>query len=359
MIEQSVARHKSLSRRRAEGERGFALVVVIVVLLLASFLASQLVLLVRTELKISHNIKARVIGHFLAEAGLSTGLFRLFDRPLEPPDFAEEGEWEKFFEGYEYELFLPKGRVAYYLVNESGKIDLNKSNQELLRLFLEYQLGGAQQEEPGEQEEQIDTIIAALTDWRDGDDFYSEVNGQRGAESETYEALDDPYVARNGPIADPAEFFLLNGTEPLRGKFQAQEIFTVHNDKGGGRINFNSLSPAMLDFLAGGDKEMVQTYRAVKKEFAGTLSASLAAEILGEERYAELQSFLTYNSSGNNFYTLVGIGYAGLEQGAELEEVPEGTGKGKMPGTMASLLIEKKGGGFSRLAWQERSTLLR
>ena len=341
--------HRGVGARAGEANQGFALVLVIVVILLASFLASQLIMLVRTELAVSHNIKARVSGHFLAEAGLSLALFRLLDRPSETPAIGFEEDWEEFHEGYEYEVYLPKGKVSYYVASEGGKIDLNKvgesvQSQFLLKQFLQYQLGE-------EKEEEIDTIIASLLDWKDNDDAYHEVNGAQGAESEYYGALDDPYIARNGKIEDPADFFLIKGTRPLIGKFFAQEVFTVHSTDG--KINFNSLTPAMLDFLTGGDKERAVAYRDAKVEFKGKLSNAMASEILGD-RYELFQPYLSYTTGNNQFYFVVGTGHAGAEQ--EAAEQADGGAVPKIPGTIDSMIIKKDGGGFRCLAWQERFT---
>lgn len=323
------------------GQQGFALVLVIIVILLASFLASQLIMQVRTELTVSHNIKARVSGHFLAEAGLSLALFRLLDRPLETPVIGTEEDWEDFYEGYEYQVFLPKGKVTYYVASEGGKIDLNKSPPGLLELFLQYQLGE-------DNEEAIATVVDSLQDWRDNDDLYRE----NGAESEFYGALNDPYIARNGKIEDPADFFLIKGTRPMLGKFYAQEIFTVHSTDG--KINFNSLTPAMLDFLTGGDKEKAALYHDAKVEFKGRLSAAIASEILGD-RYEKFLPYLTYATANNPYYFVVGTGYAGVEQEAEPQDLVEDRPAApKDPGTVDSMIIKKEGGGFTRLAWQER-----
>lgn len=340
-------RTQAVGSRVDHNERGFALVLVIVVVLLASFLASQLIMQVRTELTVSHNIKTRVAGHFLAEAGLTLGLFRLLDRPLETPALGAEEDWLDFSEGYPYEVLLPKGRVNYYVASEGGKIDLTKigespASQALLRLFLEYQLGE-------DKVEEIDTVIASLLDWQDNDDAYHEINGAQGAESEFYGALDDPYIARNGKITDPADFFLIKGTRSMLGKFYSQEIFTVHSTDG--KINFNSLTPAMLDFLTGDDKERAAAYYDAKLEFKGHLSAAMASEILGD-RFEKFQAYLSYATNNNPYYFVVGIGYAGVEQ----DLVPETGVVPKTPGIIDSMIIKKEGGGFTCLAWQERST---
>ena len=319
--------------------RGFALVVVIIVLLMASFLASQLIMQVRSELAVSHNIKARAVGHFLAEAGLSLGLFRLLDRPTAVPPLGVEEEWEGFYEGFEYAVLLPKGMATYYVVSESGKIDLNKSPQALVELFLKYQLGE-------DKEEEVATVMDSLLDWIDTDNDHH----LNGAENDTYEELKDPYIARNGKIQDPAEFFLVNGTRPMIGKFYPDEVFTVYNP--GGKINFSSLTPAMLDFLTGGDKEKAVAYRQAKIEFKGQLTQGMAAEILGEQ-FVKFQPYLTYGASNNQYYMIIGTGYAGVEQVQSADEEEE---KPKPPGTVDSMIIKKDVNGFTCLTWQERST---
>lgn len=332
-------RTESGSTDNGGNSRGFALMIVIVIMLLASFLASQLVMKARTELLILHNIKARSQGAYLAEAGTNMSIFRLFDKPIDIPDFGEEEEWLHFFEGFNYEFFLPMGRVTYYAVSESGKIDLNKSPMGLIKLFLMYQLGC------DEDDERLLTITDSLQDWRDTDDLHR----LSGAESEYYQELDDPYIARNGKIEDPSEFFLINGTEELVGKFDAMDVFTVYNSKR--TINFNSLTPAMLDFVSGGNKEAVTAYRDAKKEYSGKIPRTIFSEILGEERDGEIRTYLTNSTGTNKYYYVVGTGQLGVvESDALEEEKPK-----KVPGSKNSILLKKRGSAaYTILAWQER-----
>ncbi|HFQ81181.1 MAG TPA: hypothetical protein ENK33_07405 [Desulfobacterales bacterium] len=333
-------------QRRAAGQKGFALVVVILVMLLASVLASQLIMLTSTELKISHNIKSRAIGHFLAEAGVNLGLFRLLDRPLDTPvNLGPEEDWDKFYQGYKYALFLPTGRITYYVSNESGKIDLNHASRGLMRLFITYELGL----EPGADDIRIDTILDSIADWRDSDDMHR----LNGAENEYYTNLDSPYIARNGPIKDPSEFFLIKGTEALTGKFEAADIFTVHNPTG--KINFNSVTPAMLDFLTNGNKEAAAAYQAAKKEYGYNVRA-VTAEIMGDKQYTLLHNYLNYNRGMNQYYFIVGTGYADevKEDMEQQNEAPRGGIKPHRTAVTDSLLIKKSGRNFIRMAWQER-----
>ena len=328
---------------RPDAAGGFALVVVIVILLLVSFLASELILQVKTELRVTQNIKSRTVGAFLAEAGVNLGIFRLVDRPAAPPAIGNPEDYEEFFEGYEYAVDLPAGRVSYFVASETGKIDLNKSPMPLIEMFVAYHLGG------DAAKEEVATVLDSLLNWRDNDDLHR----LSGAESEAYSALDEPYIARNGNIEDPSEFFLIKGTDKLLGKFHADEVFTVHN--GTGKINFNSLTPAMLDFVTLGNAEAKEAYRAAKEEFHGVLNQALAMEIMGEMRYLELQPYLVFATGNSVYYSVVGTGEAGGEpEGGATPPVHAGGHERKRPGTRVSVMIRKDAAGFVRLIRRER-----
>lgn len=324
-------------KQHDNGEKGFALVVVIVVMLLITFLAAQLILNVRTELQIAHNAKMRAKGLALAQAGMNLALFRLLDKPIE---YINE-EYETFLEAYQYDSFLETGHTRYYLVNESGKIDLNKLNRPLLTLFLDY-LGV----EPDDQE----IIIDSLLDWRDSDDLHR-ING---AEEDTYQELDDPYIPRNGKIMDPSEFFLVYGTENLRGRFKPHEVFTIHNSKG--TINFNSLTPMMLHFLTEDDEEKILAYREAK-ELYGTLGAEHARFILGDVRYDQCAAWLTYSSGNNRFYSINASGEAGVSP-ESLEEQADTAGETARAASKATtatalhVLFELRGATVNYYSWE-------
>ncbi|MBI5557596.1 MAG: general secretion pathway protein GspK [Deltaproteobacteria bacterium] len=313
------------------GQQGFALVVVIVIMLMISFLAAQLILSVRTELRVALNDKAHAAGVCLAQGGVNLGLFRLLDKPVE---YINE-DYEIFIEGHEYDAFLETGHLSYYVVNESGKLDLNKANMPLLKLFLEYMQTGAEERE---------VITDSLQDWIDTDDLHR----LNGAELDTYQDLEDPYIPRNGEIMDPAEFFLVNGTEHLAGLFKANEVFTVHNSTG--MINFNSLTPLMLDFLTEGDEEKKKAYREAK-DLYGNLSQEQAMQILGNERFDQCSAGLTYTSGNNKFYSIVARGEAGVD--ADILAARE-TGNGAETAAIeVRVLFELRGNKVNYFSWEE------
>jgi len=184
-------------------------------------------------------------------------------------------------------------------------------------------------------------IIDSLYDWRDSDDLHR----LNGAEQEYYQALDDPYIPRNGRIQDPAEFFLIHGTDKLSKKFKASNIFTVHNTSR--KINFNSLTPLMLDFLVEGDEEKKIAYRDAKQEL-GTLNASQARIILGDERFDRCASFLTYSVANNKYYTVLAQGKPGVSEENQDEAISQDE-----PEMAVSVLFQLQGSKVNYLSWQE------
>lgn len=320
--------------------RGFALLVVIIVLLLVSLLASQLIMAVRTELRSAANSREQAAGRMLAEGGVNIALFRLLDKPelgLEPKEF----DGAQFFLGRKYETVLPAGKIEYYALDESGKFNLNAGSVGLLQTFLEYQ---------GLQPEEIAVVQDALQDWRDPDDL-TRLNG---AEAEYYQTLTPPYSPRNGNLEDPAEFFLLKGTEGLRGRFDPHEVFTVYNPTS--KLSFDSLSPTMVEFLTEGDPEKALQYQQFKKE-TGRMTAAQAIQLLGAERYSLLQRYLGFNLAPSSIYSIVARGWASQSSVPEPAQAPpEGAAVKPVtsgPGSEVRVLVKVAQDGFRYLSWRE------
>lgn len=322
---------------------GFALLVVILVMLITSFLASQLIMQVRADLQITDNIKQRVVGRMLAEGGVNLALFRLIDTP--GLDFEEKIGGSVLLRGHTYETVLPTGKMEYYAVDESGKIDLNKTPFDFLKKFLEYH---------GLGEEEVEVVVDSLLDWRDNDDLYR-VNG---AEKNYYAEQEKSYIPRNGKIEDPAEFFLLRGTESLRGKFDPYAVFTVNNSTG--KININNLSPDMLAFLVGDDEDLIARYRQEQDLAApGSLTLATWQEISGSGVSAPLAKYLAASSKVSKIYSIVALGYAGdfSTDASEGEVVAEDEAEelaGNRPVVKIRVLVDASQNEFRYLSWRER-----
>ncbi|NTV12759.1 MAG: general secretion pathway protein GspK [Desulfobulbaceae bacterium] len=318
--------------------RGFALLVVIVVLLLVSLLASQLIMEVRTELLTAANSRELVGGRLLAEGGVNIALFRLLDKPELGREPAEFGGAE-FFLGRQYETVLPAGKIEYYAQDEYGKINLNAASVGLLNMFLKYQ---------GLKPEEIAVVQDSLQDWRDPDNL----TRLDGAEQEYYEKLEPPYVPRNGALEDPAEFFLLKGTESLRGRFDPYEVFTVLPSTPGIRLNFDSLSAPLVEFLVEGDPAKVEQYQQLRKE-TGKIPATQAQLLLGPERYALLRNYVGYSQKAGPFYSIVARGWPA--KGSTLPEATgaAGTPTAAEPGAAVRVMVKLAKDSFSYLSWRE------
>lgn len=316
--------------------RGFALLVVIVILLLVSLLASQLIMEVRTELQTSANSRDLAGGRLLAEGGVNIALFRLLDKleiGVEPPEeFGPAG----FFLGRKYETVLPAGKIEYYALDESGKINLNAGSVGLLNMFLEYQ---------GLSPEEVAVVQDSLQDWRDSDNL----TRLDGAESDYYETLAPSYAPRNGPLEDPAEFFLLKGTETLRGRFDPYEVFTVYSL--GNRLNCDSLSPALVEFFGEGDPARIEKYQEIKKE-NGRIHPGQAQQLLGKERFALLRNYLGFGQKPSSFYFIVARGWAGEakapSEGDAAEDKPAAAA-----GATVRVLVKLDKDSYSYLSWRE------
>jgi len=325
-------------RRVVADRRGFALLVVIVVLLLVSLLASQLIMEVRTELRTAANSRELAGGRLLAEGGINIALFRLLDKPelgMEPEEFGGA----KFFLGRKYETVLPAGKIEYYALDESGKINLNAGTVGLLSLFLEYH---------GLKPEEIAVVLDSLQDWRDPDNL-TRLNG---AESEYYEKLVPPYTPRNGPFADPAEFFLLKGTEALRGRFDPYEVFTVYST--GTRLYLDSLPKPLVEFFFEGDPAKVEQYQQLKNE-NGKVSVAQVLQLLGSERFELLKNYMSVVQNANPVYAIVGRGWAGKGSDSALaadgvEATPVDDAKS---GAQVRVLVKLAKDGFEYLFWKE------
>jgi len=85
-------------------------------------------------------------------------------------------------------------RVAYGIVDEASKVNINTASQDVLTMLPRMMREDA----------------AAIIDWRDSDDNIT----LGGAESEYYLTLPDPYQCKNGPFETVEELLLVRGMMP-------------------------------------------------------------------------------------------------------------------------------------------------
>lgn len=170
-------------------EKGIALVLVLWVTLLMSVIAGSFALSARTESIQSRILYNETQARFMAEAGLNRAVFELRN-----PD--PVSRW--IADGRTYEMELDGVKIEIKMTDESGKIDLNQANEELLiGLFASVGMG-------------LDEAIGLadkVMDWKDADE---EVR-LSGAEDADYFAVDYRHGAKDAPFDTVPELIQVMG----------------------------------------------------------------------------------------------------------------------------------------------------
>lgn len=170
-------------------QQGIALVLVLWVALLMSVIAGSFALSARTESIQSRILFNKAQARFMAEAGLNRAVFELRN-----PD--PETRW--IADGRPYEMELDGVKIEIKMTDESGKIDLNQANEELL-IGLFASVGVDLDEAIG--------LADKVMDWKDADE---EVR-LAGAEDGDYFAADYKHGAKDAPFDTVPELIQVMG----------------------------------------------------------------------------------------------------------------------------------------------------
>lgn len=199
--------------------RGSLLVVVLVVVVFLTLAAANYSAWMTTELEATRvagsDIQARMLADSGAEyiasvlanrgTGTSDNLLHNPEQFLGVPVI--ESERDRARGRFTVIAPLEQGNVGlgirYGLIDESGKLNLNRLDQMALD---DEQSRTLLMRLPGMTEE----IADAIRDWIDSDD----TSRDYGVESEYYESLNPPYAAKNGPLESLDELLLVRGVTP-------------------------------------------------------------------------------------------------------------------------------------------------
>jgi general secretion pathway protein K len=231
-------------------ERGVVLVVVLWIFIFLFVVAFDFSAAVREEATAANRYKDDVQGYYLALAGFERGLYDFLNqsggrelRSNEQPKDLFDGSWT--------EEQLGEGVYRVRLVDESGKININRIDEETLRrIFANL----------GVEEPRRSILVDSIMDWRDPDNLHR-VNG---AENDYYQSLPAPYTAKNGPLDTIEDLLWIRGmtnalyhgyregTEGTAGEAPPvglREIFTV--DSTIDRVNLRSAPPEVIHAVTG------------------------------------------------------------------------------------------------------------
>ncbi|MBT1070725.1 type II secretion system minor pseudopilin GspK [Pelotalea chapellei] len=188
--------------RHARGEKGFALVLTLVITALMVAVTSDLVYQAYVDISLSRGFRDGQQASLLAESGVIGGT-KLLQLALSNQEYSSLSDaWAA-----PQKMDDETGTIEVSISDESGKINLNgliSPNGEFEPFTLSaLKRLGARLEIP-------DEAWSALADWLDSNDQ----TRSGGAETPYYAALKIPYKARNGALVSVAELTLIKGFTP-------------------------------------------------------------------------------------------------------------------------------------------------
>ncbi len=216
-------------------QAGVALVVVLWMVALLSLMAASLGLGVRREAHLTMNLAEAGQLRAAAEAAIHYAALMLTQ-----PD--PQLRWRS--DGSVYALTLEDFEIRIQVVDEGGKVDLNRADEPLLKAVLVH-LGA----DPG----QAAAIASAILDWRDGD----RDRRAGGAEADDYHAAGLAYGPADAPFGSVVEVGLVLGMTPQLTR-ALLPLVTVHSGQAG--INPRVAPPQVLMALPGVDPARVDAF---------------------------------------------------------------------------------------------------
>jgi general secretion pathway protein K len=301
-----------MMKRIVKNERGIALYLVLWVMALLTVIAGEFCHAIRTEVNITRNFKEETETGYIAKAGVFWAIGELIvdeliRRPGQIAGNAEEPEDIR----WRFNVDIPavpfgSGHFKVEKENESGKVNLNRAGQPLLKMMLStFEM----------DDETRDIIVDSILDWRDKDGL----RHAGGAENEYYLSLPEPYRCRNNDFTTIEELLLVRGVTPEIFYGGLREMVSVYQEKEKPvekdkprrdeadfhRININAASPRMLRSLPGMTEEMALKITAYReKKDLRTLPEVFS--LVGSDIYMAIASYITLKPSP--YYTIRSTG---------------------------------------------------
>lgn len=255
-------------RRRLPRSRGVALIAVLWVVLLLSIIAGSLLLLTRSDLRLSRNLILSARAQSLAEGGIDLAVLGLLDQNAATRWVAD---------GRPYRVETGSGILEVSVQDETGRIDLNVAPPDLLSgLFASVGVDG----------DQATVLADRIADWRDEDDDPR----PSGAEQADYDAAGLDVRVGNTHFLTPDEIQRIPGiTIDLYARIA--RALTVYSKRPG--VNPASAPRPVLMALPGVDDALADAILAARAQatadgapaaVAGASFGAAAALLPGESR---------------------------------------------------------------------------
>jgi general secretion pathway protein K len=292
--------------RRPAGERGFALIAVLMVLAFVGVIGAEFAYSMRLEATAARIFKETLVATHLAEAGLEQAIRELAGEFQyvglgDDKDADTDGECPLVFYSRDRlaikrlphrNVPLGAGHFTYCITDEEARLNLNTSPPDRVTRLLEAL---------GLEKEERDVVVDSLQDWRDP----NEAHRANGAESEdTYLKRPVPYRSKDANFDSLAELIQVRGITPklLNGEGGRPGLAALTTVKGSGQVNINT----------------------VRKEVARALGLSAA-------EFAEIEQFrrvAPYTSAGR--FSGRGLGFGSRTFRIESEGLIDGQMRAKV-----------------------------
>ncbi|HKW92357.1 MAG TPA: hypothetical protein VJX92_10695 [Methylomirabilota bacterium] len=260
------------------GERGYALMAVLLALALLTVVVLEQAVAMRLEASAGRSFREELLATHLAEAAVQQALREVLSQaPIQAMDEGGSLAFYRLVPGSTLPARLPSlphervmlgpGQFSYRITDEEGRLNVNTASRERVGRLLQAL---------GVEREARDTVLDSLQDWIDPDDQPR----ANGAESEDYYSkLPVPYRARNGRLQDPAELLQIRGVtrELYRGTDERPGLAELTTVWSRGAVNLNTAPPPVLVALGLADAEITDVvkerarapYTVVPGRFAG------------------------------------------------------------------------------------------
>lgn len=260
----------------AKSSRGIALMVVLIAIFVLSMLAGAFAYSMKVETKLAANSNHQADLEWIGRSGVEYARWVLalqLTVPQEPYDALNQiwagGPGSMATSNSPLaDVTLDNvpvgddgGRFSIKITDLERKINVNTADGPILQQALTV---------IGADATDIPTIADCIQDWIDRDDN-PRING---AESDFYQELNPPYMAKNGPIDDLSELLLIHGIRenpeiyssdyqiqrfdqfgnPLPQRTYAAHLVDIFTPLSTGRININTASPLVLQTIPGIDE---------------------------------------------------------------------------------------------------------